>query len=60
MYGPDGSAIPIDFDLVHDIFDNTEDNFDNEQQVPEKKSLTDLFQVRAGSSKSELRIKKMC
>ena len=48
MHGPDGSTIPIDFDLVHDLLndvDNTEDYNVEDKKIPEKKFGTNLFQV---------------
>ena len=48
MHGPDGSTIPIDFDLVYDLLndvDNTEDYNFEDKKNPEKKFGTKLFQV---------------
>ena len=48
LHGPDGSTIPIDFDLVHDLLndvDNTEDYNFEDKKIPEKKFGTNLFQV---------------
>ena len=48
LHGPDGSTIPIDFDLVHDLLndvDNTEDYNFEDKKIPEKKFGTKLFQV---------------
>ena len=48
LHGPDGSTIPIDYDLVYDLLnevDNTEDYNFEDKKIPEKKFGTNLFQV---------------